>query len=286
MKIGCFVETYNFKYKEEVEALKIFEATAKSLGHSFEVMGKDIIDRIDEFDSIFIRATTDPLFTSYVVSRIAEERGKKVIDDSESIRICSDKVALYYRLLKNGIPIPKTFPFYGEYEKLKEIAEELGYPVVVKAPNSRFSLYVEKANNFEELLAISKRFLRRSKAILLQEFIPSEFDWRIGVLEGEIIYACKYLLPRGGWRIRDVVNNKLVWGEVRAVSRDRIASKLKKIAINAAKSVGDGLYGVDIKQVGKEFFVLEVNDNPTIMHGMEDAKDRDIYERIIMALIS
>ncbi|MDI9646500.1 MAG: RimK family alpha-L-glutamate ligase [Archaeoglobales archaeon] len=286
MKIGCYVETYNFKYKEEFEALKLFEVTAENLGHTFEVTGKEIIDRLDDFDSVFIRATTDPLFTSYVVSRLAEERGKKVIDDSESIRICSDKVALYYRLTKNGIPVPYTVPFYGDFEKLNSIAEDIGYPVVVKAPNSRFSLFVEKTNNFEELLAIVKRFMRRNKAILLQKYIPSTFDWRIGVLNGEVIYACKYLLPKGGWKIRDVVNNKVVWGDVKAIKRDNLPSKLKKIAVNAAKSVGNGLYGVDIKQVGDEFFVIEVNDNPTIMHGMEDAKDKDIYEKIIMALVS
>uniref|UniRef100_A0A7J2TFR1 RimK family alpha-L-glutamate ligase n=1 Tax=Archaeoglobus fulgidus TaxID=2234 RepID=A0A7J2TFR1_ARCFL len=285
MRIGCFAETYNFKYKEEVEALKIFEATAKSLGHEFEVTGKDILDRMDEFDSIFIRATTDPLFTSYVVSRIAEERGKKVIDDSESIRICSDKIALYYRLKKNGVPIPRTFPFYGDFAELERITEKIGFPIVVKAPNSRFSLYVEKANDFQELLAITKRFLKRSKAVILQEFIPSNFDWRIGVLRGEVIYACKYLFPKGGWRIRDVINNRVAWGKVRAVSRESLPEKLKKVALKAAKSVGNGLYGVDIKQFGEEFLVIEVNDNPTIMHGMEDAKDRDIYERIISALV-
>lgn len=286
MKIGCFVETYNFKYKEEVEALKIFQTTAEIMGHSFEVIGKDIINRIDEFDSIFIRATTDPLFTSYVVSRIAEEKGKKVIDDSESIRICSDKVALYHRLKKNDVPMPKTVPFYGDFEKLESIVEELGYPIVVKAPNSRFSLMVEKANNLEELVVISKRFLRRSKAVVLQNFIPSTFDWRVGVLGGEVIYTCKYLFPKGGWKVRDVVNNRVVWGDVKAVNRENAPSKLKKVALNAAKCIGNGLYGVDVKQMENEFYVIEVNDNPTIMHGMEDVKDRDIYEKIILALIS
>lgn len=286
MRIGCFVETYNFKYKEEVEALKIFQATAESMGHGFEVLGKEIVNRLDDFDSVFIRATTDPLLTSYVVSRIAEERGKKVIDDSESIRICSDKVALYHRLKKHDVPMPKTLLFYGDFEKLYSIAEELGYPIVVKAPNSRFSLMVEKARNFEELVLVTRRFLRRSKAVILQSFIPSKFDWRVGVLEGEVIYTCKYLFPKGGWRIRDIVNNRVVWGEVKAVSRENAPSKLKKIALKATKCVGNGLYGVDVKQVGEEFYVIEVNDNPTIMHGMEDAKDRDIYERIIAALTS
>lgn len=286
MRIGCFVESYNFKYKMEVEALKIFRETARKMGYEFELVGKDIFYRIDDFNSIFIRATTDPLFTSYVVSRLAEEYGKKVIDDSESIRICSDKITLHYRLQRNNVPIPETIIFHGEYEMLNLFAEKLGYPVVVKAPNSRFSLYVEKANNFNELLSITRRFLRRSKAVILQKFIPTKFDWRIGILNREILYVCKYYIPRGGWRIRDIIDGKIVWGRVEAINRENIPSKLRKIAIKAIENIGNGLYGVDIKEFNGEYYVIEINDNPTIMHGMEDAKNTDIYEKIIHTLTS
>ncbi|MEM1545563.1 MAG: RimK family alpha-L-glutamate ligase [Candidatus Methanomethylicia archaeon] len=286
MKIGCFVESYNFKYKMEVEALKIFRETARKMGYEFELVGKDIFYRINDFNSIFIRATTDPLFTSYVVSRLAEEYGKKVIDDSESIRICSDKITLHYRLQRNNVPIPETIIFHGEYEMLNLFAEKLGYPVVVKAPNSRFSLYVEKANNFNELLSITRRFLRRSKAVILQKFIPTKFDWRIGILNREILYVCKYYIPRGGWRIRDIIDGKIVWGRVEAINRENIPSKLRKIAIKAIENIGNGLYGVDIKEFNGEYYVIEINDNPTIMHGMEDAKNTDIYEKIIHTLTS
>jgi glutathione synthase/RimK-type ligase-like ATP-grasp enzyme len=286
VRIGCFVESYNFRYKGEVEAIRLFKKTAENMGYEFEIVGKNILLRINDFNSIFIRATTDPLFTSYVVSRLAEEYGKKVIDDSESIRICSDKIALYYRLQKNEVPTPDTIIFYGEYEMLDSYAERLGYPVVVKAPNSRFSLYVEKANSLNELVSLTKRFFRRSKAVILQKFIPTTFDWRIGVLNGEVIYACKYYMPKGCWRIRDIVGGRIVWGDVKAVDRESISSKLRRIAVKAAGCVGNGLYGVDIKEINGGYYVIEVNDNPTIMHGMEDLKNMDIYERIICALVS
>lgn len=287
MRIACFAEKYNFKSKEECKAIQIFKFTAERLGHSFEVVGKEILSKIDEYDSVFIRATTDPLFVSYVVSRLAEEKGKKVIDDSESIRICSNKIEMYERLMKNSVRIPKTLFFYGDFENLESYAEQLGYPVVVKSPNSRFSIYVEKANNFPELLEISKRFMKRSKALVLQEFMPTKFDWRVGVLNGEVIYVSKYLMPRGGWRIYDYdVSGKKTWGDVKAIKVENAPSKLKKIAVNAAKSVGNGLYGVDVKEVNGEYYVIEVNDNPTIMHTYEDAKNPELYERIIQALVS
>lgn len=283
MKIACFVESYNFTQKQEVQALQIFSETAKKMGHDFELRGKEILEEMEKFDSVFIRATTDPLFTAYTVSRLAEEMCKKVIDDSESIRICSNKIAVYYKLKKANIPMPETRIVYN-FDELEYVAEELGYPLVVKSPNSRFSLYVEKANNFSELSIIVRRFMRRSKAVLLQEFMPTPFDWRIGVLEGEAIYSCKYMIPKGGWRVRDYVGNKKVWGDVIAIKLENIPKKLKKLAEDSAKCIGEGLYGIDIKEFNGNYYVIEVNDNPTIMHGCEDTKNPELYEKIIEAL--
>ena len=285
MKIACFAESYNLKSKEERQALEIFKSTAESMGHSFDILGKDILSSIDDYDSIFIRATTDPLFVSYVASRLAEEKGKKVIDDSESIRICSNKIDMYKRLMKNSVRIPKTLFFYGDFENLESYAERLGYPVVVKSPNSRFSLYVEKANSYQELVKTAKRFMKRSKALILQEYLPTAFDWRVGVLKGEVIYVCKYLMPKGGWKVCDNVEGKKTWGDVRAIKVKNATPELIKTAVRAAKSIGDGLYGVDIKEVNGCYYVIEVNDNPTIMHGYEDAKNPELYQKIIQALV-
>ncbi len=44
-----------------------------------------------------------------------------------------------------------------------------------------------------------------------------------------------------------------------------------EIAVRAASLIGDGLYGVDVKEVNGGFLVMEVNDNPNIDAGYEDA---------------
>jgi hypothetical protein len=44
-----------------------------------------------------------------------------------------------------------------------------------------------------------------------------------------------------------------------------------KLALKATQPIGDGLYGVDLKQVGDKPVVIEVNDNPSIDAGVEDA---------------
>ena len=63
-----------------------------------------------------------------------------------------------------------------------------------------------------------------------------------------------------------------------------VLPKLIDTAVAAAAAVGNGLYGMDIKQVGQDFRVIEVNDNPTIAEDEEDQKAPHLYERIIRYL--
>ena len=43
--------------------------------------------------------------------------------------------------------------------------------------------------------------LAESALVLVQEYIFTEFDWRIGVLGGKPIYACQYFMVRNHWQI-------------------------------------------------------------------------------------
>ena len=42
-----------------------------------------------------------------------------------------------------------------------------------------------------------------------------------------------------------------------------------------ARCIGDGLYGVDLKETPDGVVVIEVNDNPNLEHGVEDAAEKD-----------
>jgi glutathione synthase/RimK-type ligase-like ATP-grasp enzyme len=288
MKIACFVEAYNFKDKSERSALSKFKSTAESVGHAFEFIYKDDIPKISGYDALFIRATTDPSSSAYIISRLAEQSGLKVIDDPHSIRTCSNKVILHDIFQKNNIPSPKSILFHGDYsrEAMDIIFKTLGLPVIIKTPYTRFSSHVEKAGNETEFIELSKHLLRKAKVLVLQEYVQSDFDWRIGILRNEVLYLCRYCIPEGGWKVKSKINGKNIWGETIAVSRDSISPELKEISITLSKYVGDGLYGLDVKETNDGFKVIEINDNPSIYDGYEDAVDKDIYEKIISALVS
>ncbi len=288
MKIACFVEAYNFNDKSERGSLSKFKSTAESMGHTFDYIYKDDISRILEYDALFIRATTDPSNSAYVISRLAEQAGLKVIDDPHSIRTCSNKAILHDLFIRNKIPSPKSLLFTGDYSKetLDNIFNALGTPVIIKTPYTRFSSHVEKANNEKEFIEVSKRFLRKSRVLIVQEYVHSDFDWRVGILQNKILYLCKYCIPEGGWKVKSKINGKNVWGETIAIPRGSISPELKKLCIGLSKCVGDGLYGLDVKETDNGFKVIEINDNPSLYDGYEDTADKDIYEKIINALVS
>jgi hypothetical protein len=54
-------------------------------------------------------------------------------------------------------------------------------------------------------------------------------------------------------------------------------------AVKAARLIGDGLYGVDLKETERGPLVIEINDNPSIDLGVEDAVLKDELYRIILA---
>ncbi|MCZ7372950.1 MAG: RimK family alpha-L-glutamate ligase, partial [Candidatus Methanoperedens sp.] len=281
----CFVEAYNFYDKSERGALSKFRSTAESMGHDFEFIYKDDFSKIREYDSLFIRATTDPNNSAYIISRLAEQAGLKVIDDPHSIRTCSNKAILHDLFIKNNIPSPKSLLFTGE-EAIDDIFYTLGRPVIIKTPYTRFSSHVEKAQDEKEFIEISKKFLRKSKILIVQEYIMSDFDWRVGILENKILYLCKYCIPEGGWKVKSNINGKNVWGDTIALPRDSISPELKDVCIDLSKCVGDGLYGLDVKETDNGYKVIEINDNPSLYEGYEDTVDSDIYEKIINSLVS
>jgi glutathione synthase/RimK-type ligase-like ATP-grasp enzyme len=89
-------------------------------------------------------------------------------------------------------------------------------------------------------------------------------------------------MARKHWQIikRDA-SGKSSYGKFETVPVELAPRKAVRLATRAAELIGDGLYGVDVKQSGDQFTVIEVNDNPNIEAGVEDAVLRDdLYRRL------
>jgi glutathione synthase/RimK-type ligase-like ATP-grasp enzyme len=87
------------------------------------------------------------------------------------------------------------------------------------------------------------------------------------------------------WQIVRHHGQQAEYGKIEPVPLDLVPGGVVRTALRAGRCVGDGLYGVDLKRIGRKTFVMEVNDNPNIDHGFEDSVLGDeLYQRIMQGL--
>jgi glutathione synthase/RimK-type ligase-like ATP-grasp enzyme len=264
-------------------AIRRFLHAAGELGASAEVIGRDDYGRLAEFDALFIRETTAVNHHTYRFSRRAAAEGLVVIDDPESIVRCGNKVYLAELLSRHRIATPRTIVI--SRETAGSVAAELGFPVVIKQPDSAFSMGVVKYDSAEAFDAAVPQLFDSSDLLIAQAFTPTEFDWRIGVLDGQPLFACRYFMAKRHWQIVKHTGPRMEPGTAETLPVDRAPSAVVGLAVRAARLIGDGLYGVDLKVVDGRPMVIEINDNPNIDAGIEDAVLGDfLYERILRLL--
>ncbi|HAM98626.1 MAG TPA: RimK family alpha-L-glutamate ligase [Marinilabiliales bacterium] len=267
------------------EALQMFKDAAKKTGFYTEFITKDDYDRLTEFDALFIRETTSVNNYTYHFSRTAYAEGLVVIDDPWSILRCSNKIFLEERMRQNKILTPQTMILTKDFIR-KNGFDKLQYPMVLKQPDSAFSLGVTKVNNPDELAHSLNHLFKKSDLIIAQEFVPSEYDWRIGMLDQKPLFACKYFMAKDHWQICNWNGEQEdYFGEVETMLVEDVPEPIIKAATKAAALMGDGLYGVDLKMIDGKAYVIEVNDNPNVDAGLEDMVLKEkLYLKIMQSI--
>lgn len=267
------------------KALQRFANAAQKLGMRTEFIEKKDYARLGEFDALFIRETTQVDHHTYRFARRAEAEGLVVIDDPNSILRCTNKVYLAELLTRHQVSIPKTMVVHKD--NAKEIATEIGFPCILKQPDSSFSQGVFKCSDEAELKAQLKQLFKTSSLLIVQEFMPTPFDWRVGTIDQRPLYASKYFMASKHWQIRhEDDKGRVRVGKDEAVPIGWVPQKVIKTALKAADLIGDGLYGVDLKEVDGRVVVIEVNDNPSIDGGVEDtALGDELYHRIMATIL-
>lgn len=252
-------------------AIKHFIKAAKQLGIAAEVIGKKDYLRLPEYDALFIRATTGVNHYTYRFAKKAEAEGMVVIDDSSSILRCSNKIYLADMLRNNRVPTPTTEVVSGyDASVLTAIAERMGFPLILKIPDGSFSRGIVKVVDLDQLLLEAKQLLRQSALLLIQEFMFTDFDWRVGVLNNKPLYACRYYMVRNHWQIYQHGGATVKSGGFDTLPTFEVPKRVLDVAIKATRQIGNSLYGVDLKQVGDRVVIIEVNDNPSIDSRVED----------------
>ena len=182
-----------------LETLRYFQRIAEKQSVAVELITRRQVAELAEFDGLFIRATTSIDNFTYRFAQRPNRRHaghrRPTGDDPMHQQGLPERASGGSR----GAHTP-TVMLADDHDLLKA-ERQLGWPMVVKIPDGSFSRGVHKVENGEELKKLSDKLFEDTDLLLAQKFMPTKFDWRVGVLEGEPLFVCQYQMARGHWQI-------------------------------------------------------------------------------------
>ncbi|MGJ3237043.1 RimK family protein [Marivirga sp.] len=161
------------------KTLQKFIKASNQKGIQANLITKDDYSTLSSYDALFIRETTAVNHHTFRFAQRAKAEGLVVVDDPESIIKCSNKVYLAELLKMHNIEAPETLIIHKE--NISIAPDILGFPIILKQPDSAFSQGVSKAENMEEYKKKVSALLEKSDLIIGQQFLKTDFDWRVGV---------------------------------------------------------------------------------------------------------
>lgn len=190
-----------------------------------------------------------------------ESRGMRVFNSAQSILWCDDKALTCLRLKAAGIPMPrtilapKTFPNIGytDLSFLPQIADALGFPLVMKECFGSFGQQVYLIRSMDELQ--EKVCAMSGTPLLFQELIRESYgrDVRINVVGGRVAASMLRMSTDGDFR------SNLTRGG--AMEPYEATPEQETIALAAVNALGLDFAGVDV-MFGKDGpLICEVNSN-------------------------
>lgn len=270
----------------DAKALERFIRVGAQMRLEVELITRADYSRLLEFDALFIRETTALDHHTYRFAKKAEAEGMPVIDDPRSIMRCTNKIYLAELMQANHVPVPRTLIL--SKGRIGRVERELGFPAVIKIPDGSFSRGVFKVDDAAALKVVSEQMFKDTDLIIAQEYMSTPFDWRVGVLDRQPLYVCQYFMARNHWQIvKHAAGGEPIAGASRTLAIDAAPPAVIDVATRAAGLIGSGLYGVDLKETPTGVHVIEINDNPSIDVGVEDAVLKDgLYRTILASLVN
>ena len=191
-----------------------------------------------------------------------EMYGYTLVNDTEAFDLCTSKYFSYLKMVKENIRTPKTIPITHSSE-VEECVKRLGskFPIVLKSSTgTQTGVGVVIVESMRSLKALVQMTLLYNKhlPLIIQEFVPIDYDIRVIVCEGQILGSMKREVISGDGR-----SNVSLGAEASPIELTEIE---KSEAIRIAEVFGTRLAGIDLlpadNREKEKPYCLEVNSNP------------------------
>lgn len=210
-------------------------------------------EREEDFEPVILQRCIS-YFRALHLTAFLESRGVKVINSFQAAVICGNKALTSITLAKEGMPIPRTMLAFTEEAALKAL-DELGYPAILKPVIGSWGRLIAPLKDPDTARAFIENreyMFPIYQVYYLQEMIKKpERDIRCFVI-GDRAVAAIYRYPAPGeWK-----TNVARGGRAEPCP---ITGELEEISVKAAKTVGGGVFGVDLLESDKGLLVHEIN---------------------------
>lgn len=253
MRMGVVYDVVRWEEKDLVRAIRGLGHEAVPLQVTRRVFWVDRMRGLN-LDAVFQRCVS--FYRALASTMVLESWGIPVVNSSEVIYACEDKLLTTARLARGGIPVPETAIAFSR-EACIEAAERLGYPVVVKPIYGSWGRMIARAldrESLEEILEFRENMQSpHFRVHYLQRFVNKP---------GRDIRAC-YIwgdVPAAIYRVSDRWKTNTALGG-RAVKAELSEGQAGLVRM-AGDIMGGGVLGVDLVEEGEKCMVLEVNGIP------------------------
>ena len=208
-----------------------------------------------------------------------EKHSVCVINSRQTINICTDKYRTALRLSDYGIRQPKT-TLINDPEKSAVAFDKLDtkMPVIMKTLRGSKGvgvLFIESEKALDSIVQLIHK-QDEDTDLLLQEYIPTDYDVRVLVLGGKVLATMKRPVIEGDFR-----SNVSQGSKPEKIKLTELEIEASLLAAKAVNGVWTAVDFIPSKNREKEApFVIEVNSSPGT-EGMEEASGQNISKEII-----
>ena len=186
-----------------------------------------------------------------------ENAGAFMINTRNGMLTCDNKMSAYISFERDNIPTPRTALISNE-KGLIHAHEKLGgkYPVIMKTLTGTQGIGVSVVESEKSMVSVAQSLWKFGAALLLQEFLKFDFDNRTIVVDGRILASTKRISAKKDFRSNR--HREATTAPYKVSDEERI------VVLQAARSVGAYMVGVDHATVNNQLYVLECNGSPGV----------------------
>lgn len=247
----------NSKVSYQLSRYRDIEITIKN-GRTDILIGET---PLTEYDFVFFKSWRKAQNLAIALAHFLRQQGIKFIDTALLLPLHGDKLLQYVLLAENNLPVPNTIYAHKDLiaNRLPVYIEKLGLPVIIKDAGASKGESNFLANSLDQATEYIQKF-GKDAVILLQEFIPNEFDYRLFVVGDEVGLSFKRVRKEGTH-----LNNT----SAGASSEELVSppANLEEIAVKSSQVFAREIAGVDIviSTKSNKPYILEVNPSPGIV---------------------